>query len=106
MFSSAHVNAALTGTMKDQLLNKIKLAGKEDEKWPQEQGRELVRMRESGWKMPDEWMDKEGLLDYKNQLYIHENESLKIAIAQGCHDSLVAGHFRQRKTIAIVTKDF
>jgi len=27
-------------------------------------------------------------------------------IAQGCHDSLVAGHFGQEKTIEIVTRDF
>jgi len=33
MFSSAHVNAALTRTMNDSFLNKIRVAGKQDEKW-------------------------------------------------------------------------
>jgi len=42
MLSSAHVNAALTRTMNDSFLDKIRVAGKEDEMW-QDRGRELVR---------------------------------------------------------------
>ena len=56
--------------------------------------------------MPDEWIEKDGLLYYKNGLYIPENEALQTEIAQGCHDSLVAGHFGQEKTIEIVTRGF
>jgi len=52
MLSSAHVNAALTRTMNDAFLDKISVAGKEDEKW-QERGHEIVRLKESGEKMPD-----------------------------------------------------
>ena len=81
------------------------MAGKEDEKW-QDRGRELVRLRESGKKMPDEWIEKDGLLYYKNRLYIPMDEALQTEIAQGCHNSLVAGHFGQEKTIVIVTRDF
>ena len=33
MLSSTHVNAALTRTMNDAFLDKIRMAGKEDEKW-------------------------------------------------------------------------
>jgi len=62
-------------------------------------------LREGGKKMPDKWIEKEGLLYYKNRLYIPENKALQTEIAQGCHDSLVAGHFGQEKTIAIVTRD-
>ena len=68
MLSSAHVNAALKWTMNDTFLDKIRVAGKEDEKW-QVQGRELVRVRESGKAMPNEWIEKDGLLYYKNQSY-------------------------------------
>jgi len=75
MLSSAHVNAALTRTMNDSFLDKIRVAGKEDEKW-QGRGRELVRLRESGKKMPDEWVEQDGLLYYKNWLYIPEDEAL------------------------------
>jgi len=91
--------------MNDSFLDKIRVAGKEDEKW-QDRGRERVRLRESGKKMPDEWIEKDGLLYYKNRLYIPEDEALQTEIAQGCHDSLVAGDFGQEKTIVIVTRDF
>jgi len=33
MLSSAHVDAALTRTMNDSFLDKIRVAGKEDKKW-------------------------------------------------------------------------
>ena len=56
--------------------------------------------------MPDEWIEKDGLLYYKNRLYIPENEALQTEIAQGCHNTLVGGHFGQEKTIVIVTRDF
>ena len=80
MLSSAHVNAALTPTMNDSFVDKIRVAGKGDEKW-QDRGRELVRLRESGKRMPDEWIEKDGLLYYKNRLYIQENEALQTEIA-------------------------
>jgi len=85
MLSSMHVNAALTGKMNDGFLDKIRMAGKEGEKW-QNQGRERVRLREGGKKIPDEWIEKDGLLYYKNRLCIPENEALQTKIAQGCHD--------------------
>jgi len=105
MSSRAHVNAALTRTMNDSFLDKVRVAGKEDEKW-QDRGREMVRLRESWKKMPEEWIEKERLLYYKSCLYIPEDEALQMEIAQGYHDSLVAGHFGQEKTFEIVTRDF
>jgi len=102
MLSSTHITAALTRTMNDSFLNKIRVAGKEDEKW-QDRGREMVKLREGGKKVPDEWIGKDGLLYYKNPLSIPENEALQTEIAQGCHDSLVAVHFGQEKRIEIVT---
>jgi len=96
MLSSAHVNAALMRMMKDSFLDKIRVAGKEDEKW-QEQASELVRLRESGTKMLEEWTEKNALLYYKNGLYIPEDEALQTEIGQGYHDSLVAGGLRTGK---------
>jgi len=92
MLSSTHVNAGLTRTMNDAFLEKIKMTGKEDEKW-QSRGRELVVLREGGKKIPNEWIEKDGLLYYKNCLYNPDNEALQTKIAQGCHDSLLAGQF-------------
>jgi len=104
MLSSAHVNAALRRKMNDSFLDKIRVAGKEDERW-QERGHELVRLRERGKKMRDEWIEKDGLLFNKNRLYIAKDESLPTEIGQGCHDSLVEGHLGQETTIEIVTRD-
>jgi len=61
MLSSTHVNGALTQMMNESFLEKIRVAGKGDQKW-QERGREQVRLRESGKMMPDEWIEKDGLL--------------------------------------------
>jgi len=55
MLPTAHVNAALTRTMNDAFLDKIKVARTEHEKC-QGRGREVVRLTESHKKMPDEWM--------------------------------------------------
>jgi len=105
MLSSTQVNAALTGTINDAFLDKIRMAGKEDEKW-QNRGRDRVMLKPGGKKIPDEWVEKDGLLYYKNHVYIPENEALQTEMAQRCHDSLVAGHLGQEKTIDIVTRDF
>jgi len=37
------------------------VAGKVDEKW-QNRGGALITLREGGKKMPDEWIEKDGLL--------------------------------------------
>ena len=102
--SSAHVNAALTRTMNGSFLDKIRVAGKEGGRW-QDRGRELVMSREGGKNTPNQWIEKDGLLYYKNRLYIPENEALQTEIAQGCHNSLVVGHLGQENTIEIVTRD-
>jgi len=63
-------------------------------------------LKDGGKKILDEWIAKDGLLYYKNRLYIPENEALQTEIARGCHDLLVAGHFGQEKTVEIVRRDF
>jgi len=67
MLSGAHMSPVMKGTMKDSFLNKIRVAGKENEKW-QERGRELVRVRESGMKAQNKWIEKYRLQYYKNRL--------------------------------------
>ena len=66
----------------------------------------MIRRKERGEKMPDDWTESNGLLYYKNRLYIPESKVLQTEIAKGCHDSRVAGHFGQEKTIEIVTRNF
>ena len=45
------------------------------------------------------------MLYYKERLFIPANEDLLNEIAMGCHDSKVAGHFGQEKTIELVTRN-
>ena len=45
------------------------------------------------------------MIYYKNRLFIPSNEELLTEIAKGCHDSKVAGHFGQEKTIELVTRN-
>ena len=56
--------------------------------------------------LPKQWEVVEDFLYYKNRLYIPEDESLRTTIAKRCHDSRVAGHFGQEKTVEIITRDF
>ena len=56
--------------------------------------------------MPKQWTISDNLLYYKNRLYIPANEDLQTLITKGCHDSQVAGHFGQDKTLEIITSDF
>jgi len=91
--------------MNDAFRDKIRMAGKEGKKW-QNRGRDLVMLKEGGKKIPDESVEKDGLLYYNNRFYIPENKALQTEIAQGCYHKLVAGQFGQENTIEIVTRDF
>jgi len=64
-----------------------------DQEWMAGEG-ELETLEDEGKEFPKNWMSKDGLVYYKNQLYIPNNEGLQTTIAKGCHDSQVAGHFR------------
>jgi len=65
MLSTAHVNGALMRTMNDAFVDKISMAGTEDERW-QDRGCELVWLREKGQRMVDKWTEKDSLVYSKN----------------------------------------
>ena len=56
--------------------------------------------------MPKHWDIIDELIYFKNRLYIPNTEELQTIIAKGCHDSQIAGHLGQEKTIEIVCRDF
>ena len=66
----------------------------------------LSRMKERSEQLPKNWELEDGLIYYKNRLFILSNEDILTEIAKGCHDSKVAGHFGQEKTIELVTRNF
>jgi len=44
------------------------------------------RLENEGKEFSKNCKSKDGLLHYKNRLYIPDNEGLKTTIAKGCHD--------------------
>ena len=63
-------------------------------------------MKERNEQVPKNWELEDGLIYYKKRLFIPSNEDLLTEIAKRCHDSNVAGHFGQEKTIELVTRNF
>ena len=67
---------------------------------------ELESLKQKGKELPKQWSISSGLLYYQDRLFISTNENLQTLIAKGCHNSQVAGHFRQEKSLEIITQDF
>ena len=86
-------------------LAKVREMAEEDLGWMQRK-KELESLKGKGKELPKQWSISDNLLYYKDRLFIPANEDLQTLIAQGCHDSQVAGHFGQEKTLEIITRDF
>ena len=91
-------------TMEEPFLNRIRMAGKEDDSWLGRK-QELSRLINENKTLLKHWDMEDGLLYYKDRLFIPANEDLPPEIAEGCHDSKVAGHFGQEKTIEVVPRN-
>ena len=105
LLSNARITAVQMQTMDETFLNSIRTAGKNDDTWTERKG-ELGRMKERNEQIPKNWELEDGLIYYKNRLFIPSNEELLTEIAKGCHDSKVAGHFGHEKTSELVTRNF
>lgn len=78
--------------MDPDIIARVLVASENEQEW-QERRAELEKLENEGKEFPMNWQSNEGLLYYKNRLYIPENDGLQTLIAKGCHDSQVAGHF-------------
>ena len=105
ILSKATIAAVQMQTLDEPFLNRIRMAGKVDNARTERKG-ELSRMKEQNEQLPNNWELKDGLIYYKNILFIPSNEELLTEIAKGCHDCKVAGHFGQEKSIELVTRNF
>jgi len=105
MLSNAMIAAIQMQTMDDSFLDRIRTAGKEDDTWMARKG-ELHWLKERREALPNQWELEDGLLYYKGRLFVPSKEELLTEIAKGCHDSKVAGHLGQEKTIELVTRNF
>jgi len=86
-------------------LAKVREMAEEDRGWIQRK-KEVESWKEKGKELPKQWSISDDLLYYKDRLFIPANEDLQTLIAKGCHESQVAGHFGQEKTLEIITRDF
>ena len=105
VLSNTIIAAVQMQTMEETFLNRIRIAGKDDDPWTERKG-ELSRMKERNEQLPKNWELEDGLIYYENRLFIPSNEDLSTEIAKGCHDSKVAGHSGEEKTIELVTRNF
>jgi len=67
---------------------------------------ELETLTREEKELPKQWSISEGLLYYKDPLFIPDNEDLQTLNAKSCHDSKIAGYFGQEKTLEMITGDF
>ena len=105
MLSNAIIAAVQMQTMDESFWSCVRMAGKNDDTWTKRKG-ELSRLKEQNEQLPKNGELEDVLIDYKNILLIPSNEDLLTEIAKGCHNSRVAGHFEQEKTIEFVTRNF
>jgi len=105
MLSSAMIAAIQMPTRDDSFLDTIITAGKEDDTWMARK-EELRQLKETQETLSKHWELEDGLLYYRNRLFIPSMEVLVTEIAKGCQDSNVAGYFGQEETIELVTRDF
>jgi len=105
VLSSAIIAAIQILTMDDSFLGRIRASGKEDDTWRARKG-QLIRLKKKREALLKHWELEDGLLYYKGRLFIPSKEELLTEIAKGCHDSKVARHFGQEKTLELVTRNF
>ena len=105
LLSNAIIAAVQMQTMDETFLNRIQMAGKDNDTWT-ERKEELSLRKERNKQLPKNWELEDGLLYYKHRLFIPSKKDLLTEIAKGCHDSKVAGNFGQEKTIELVTRNF
>ena len=105
MLSSAMITAIQMQTRDNSFLDRIRVAGKEDDTWTARKG-ELIQLKEKGEAPPKYWELEDGLLYYKNRIFISSKEELLTEYAKGFHNSKVTGRFGQEKTLELVRRNF
>jgi len=105
MVSCMTISKIVLTNYEPSLIAKVVRAGSEDQEWC-ERKVELNQRISLRQELLKNWLLKDGMLYFKNRLYIPNNDKLKTEIAKGCHDSQVAGHFGMEKTMEIVSRDF
>ena len=53
-----------------------------------------------------EWSEEEGLLQFRDKIYVPQNVDLRRRVVSLCHNTKVAGHPRCCKTLELVSRDY
>jgi len=53
-----------------------------------------------------EWLEDEGVLRFKDKIYVFQNADLQRRVVSLYHDTKVAGHPRCWKTLELVSRDY
>ena len=71
-----------------------------------EAARQLRRDRARGAVHRGEWDELDGLLTFGGRIYVPDNKDLRRRIISQYHDSQVAGHLGQAKTLELISRDY
>jgi len=88
----------------EEIVKKIKEAKNKDE----EVIKAVEEMKKAGVKVlrNKEWQIEEELVLKEGRVYVLKDEKLKVEIIQLHHDTLIAGHGGQWKTMELVTRNY
>ena len=88
----------------EEIVKRIKEARDKDE----EVIKVIEEMKKTGVKTlrDEEWQIEEGLVLKEGRVYVLKDEKLRVEIIQLHHDTLIAGHGGQWKTVELVTRNY
>ena len=86
VLSNAIIAKANLRKFEQDFLSCFKEAAIEDENWMRRK-EELETLMKEERKLPKQWLISEGILYYKDSLFIPNNEDLETLIPKSCHDS-------------------
>ena len=94
--------AALKVTRLDKsFVKRVISAGQEDVEWSR-----IKTALERGESCNDEYSLEDGMVCYKQRIWIPDDNALRLLVASSAHDTKVAGHFSKHKTVDIIRHDF
>jgi len=105
LMANAFISQVEMEVFEADFMSKVAMVTEKDQEWIVRE-KELDSLEHEKQEFPKNWMSRDGLLYYKNRVYIPNDKGLQTIIATGCHNSQVAGHFAEEKTVEIVTRDF
>jgi len=104
LLSIAIIAKASLRKFEQDFLSSVKESAMEDENWTRRK-EELETLIKEERELPKQWPISEGILYYKDRLFIPDNEVLQTLIPESCQNFKIAGHFGQEKTLEIITRE-